>query len=86
MFIEYGSGLVVESTDGGATWKFVSGSGWPGGGKSWFPFFLDTGNGATTKQTWFAIAQDGGPQNVLVCLSGRGDKDLEIVMREGVLG
>jgi tryptophan synthase beta chain len=33
-----------------------------------------------------AIAKDGAGQNVLVCLSGRGDKDLEIVMREGVLG
>jgi tryptophan synthase beta chain len=32
-----------------------------------------------------AIAKDGAAQNVLVCLSGRGDKDLEIVMREGVL-
>ncbi|HVD51695.1 MAG TPA: tryptophan synthase subunit beta [Candidatus Udaeobacter sp.] len=33
-----------------------------------------------------AIARDGATQNVLVCLSGRGDKDLEIVMREGLLG
>jgi tryptophan synthase beta subunit len=33
-----------------------------------------------------AIAQDGAAQNVLVCLSGRGDKDLEIVMQEGVVG
>ena len=32
-----------------------------------------------------AIAKEGGAQNVLVCLSGRGDKDLEIVMREGVI-
>jgi tryptophan synthase beta chain len=32
-----------------------------------------------------AIAKDGGAQTVLVCLSGRGDKDLEIVMREGVV-
>jgi tryptophan synthase beta chain len=32
-----------------------------------------------------AIARDGAAQNVLVCLSGRGDKDLEIVMREGIL-
>jgi tryptophan synthase beta chain len=32
-----------------------------------------------------AIAKDGPAQKVLVCLSGRGDKDLEIVMREGVL-
>jgi photosystem II stability/assembly factor-like uncharacterized protein len=51
---------ILESTDGGATFKFVSGTGWPAGGKSWFPFFLDTGAAATTKQTWLAIAQDGG--------------------------
>ena len=32
-----------------------------------------------------AIADDDARQNVLVCLSGRGDKDLEIVMGEGVV-
>jgi tryptophan synthase beta chain len=32
-----------------------------------------------------AIATEGAAQKVLVCLSGRGDKDLEIVMREGVI-
>jgi tryptophan synthase beta subunit len=32
-----------------------------------------------------AIAQDDPKQVVLVCLSGRGDKDLEIVMREGMI-
>jgi tryptophan synthase beta subunit len=32
-----------------------------------------------------AIAKDGAAQNVLVCLSGRGDKDLEIVMHEGLI-
>jgi tryptophan synthase beta chain len=32
------------------------------------------------------IAHEGADQAVLVCLSGRGDKDLEIVMQEGVLG
>ena len=32
-----------------------------------------------------AIANEGPAQKVLVCLSGRGDKDLEIVMREGVI-
>jgi len=31
------------------------------------------------------VARDGATQNVLVCLSGRGDKDLEIVMAEGLL-
>jgi tryptophan synthase beta subunit len=30
------------------------------------------------------IARGAARQNVLVCLSGRGDKDLEIVMREGL--
>ena len=32
-----------------------------------------------------AIAKDGAAQDLLVCLSGRGDKDLEIVMREGMI-
>src|ERR1700716_283110 len=32
-----------------------------------------------------AIARDGPAQTVLVCLSGRGDKDLEIVMGEGLV-
>ena len=32
-----------------------------------------------------AIAREGAEQTVLVCLSGRGDKDLEIVMREGLV-
>lgn len=51
---------VAESTDGGATWKFVSGAGWPAGGVSWFPFFIETGDPATTRKTWFAIAQNAG--------------------------
>jgi tryptophan synthase beta chain len=33
-----------------------------------------------------AIARENPARSVLVCLSGRGDKDLEIVMREGVVG
>ena len=32
-----------------------------------------------------AIAREGAGHAVLVCLSGRGDKDLEIVMQEGLL-
>ena len=32
-----------------------------------------------------SIARDGAMQSVLVCLSGRGDKDLEIVMGEGLI-
>lgn len=51
---------VLESTDGGDTWKFVSGTGWPAGGKSWFPYFVDAGDAAKTRKTWFAIGQDGG--------------------------
>lgn len=48
---------VVESTDGGATWRAVTGAGFPTGGKSWYPFFLDGGG-------WLAIAQDGGSVTV----------------------
>lgn len=51
---------VYESSDGGATWHSVSGGGWPTGGISWFPFFVNTGAPATTRKTWFAIAQNGG--------------------------
>lgn len=51
---------VLESTDGGETWHFVSGTGWPAGGKSWFPYFVDAGDAAKTSKTWFAIGQDGG--------------------------
>ncbi len=51
---------VLESTDAGATWHFVSGTGWPAGGKSWFPYFVNMGDAAKTSKTWFAIAQDGG--------------------------
>jgi hypothetical protein len=51
---------LAESTDGGETWTYVSGSGWPSGGVSWFPFFVDTGAAATSRKTWFAIAQNGG--------------------------
>jgi hypothetical protein len=51
---------VLESTDGGETWRFVSGAGWPTGGKSWFPYFVDRGDAAKTRNTWFAIGQDGG--------------------------
>jgi hypothetical protein len=50
---------LVESIDGGAHWKTVGGSGWPAGGISWYPFFIDGGDPATTRKTWLAIAQDG---------------------------
>jgi hypothetical protein len=50
---------LVESTDGGSTWHAVGGAGWPTGGISWFPFFVDTGDAKGTRGTWLAIAQDG---------------------------
>jgi len=51
---------VLESSDGGATWRFASGNGWPSGGKSWFPYFVRRADAASTRATWFAIGQDGG--------------------------
>jgi hypothetical protein len=50
---------VYESTDGGATWHDASGAGFPSGGVSWYPDFIDTGDAAKTRATWFAIAQNG---------------------------
>lgn len=49
---------VIESTNGGVTWRKV-GSGSIGGGVSVYPFFIDMGNAAATRITWFAIAQNG---------------------------
>jgi hypothetical protein len=51
---------VYESIDGGASWQLAAGAGFPTGGISWYPFFVDTGAAATTRRTWLAIAQDGG--------------------------
>jgi hypothetical protein len=51
---------VYESTDGGANWQLSAGAGFPTGGVSWYPFFVDTGVAATTGKTWLAIAQNGG--------------------------
>ncbi len=51
---------MVESTDGGVTWSMISGSGWPSGGISWYPYFIETGSAQTARQTWIAIAQNGG--------------------------
>ncbi len=50
---------VWESTDGGTTWNSVSGAGFPTGGISWYPYFIDTGDATKTRKTWFAVAQDG---------------------------
>jgi photosystem II stability/assembly factor-like uncharacterized protein len=45
---------IVESIDGGATWNDVTGTGFPSGGISWYPFFLGA------RGEWLAIAQNGG--------------------------
>jgi hypothetical protein len=50
---------LVESIDAGETWHLVGGSGWPAGGISWYPAFVNTGSASTTRKTWFAMAQDG---------------------------
>jgi hypothetical protein len=51
---------IAESTDAGETWHVVSGTGFPTGGISWYPSFINTGDAATTAKTWIAIAQNGG--------------------------
>ncbi len=51
---------IVESTDGGLTWEPIVGDGFPSGGVSWYPFFLDTGDAASTRDSYLAIAQGGG--------------------------
>lgn len=33
--------------------------GFPGGGLSWYPSFIDTGEATSSHVTWIAIAQDG---------------------------
>ena len=50
---------IYESLDGGTTWNSVSGTGFPSGGVSWYPYFINTGNAGTWRTTWFAIAQNG---------------------------
>jgi hypothetical protein len=50
---------VLESTDAGDTWHFVNGAGWIKG-ISWFIYFVKTDSPATSRKTWFAIAQGGG--------------------------
>jgi len=51
---------IVESSDGGDTWHFASGNGWPSGGTSWFVYFVDTGAPASRRKTWFSIGQNRG--------------------------
>jgi len=51
----HGAG-VAESVDGGATWTNRTGS---VAGSSIYPFFVDTGNAATTRTTWITEPQWG---------------------------
>jgi hypothetical protein len=51
---------IVESFDSGESWHYVGTGNFPSGGRSWYVFFIDTGDAATTRKTWFAIAQSGG--------------------------
>jgi photosystem II stability/assembly factor-like uncharacterized protein len=50
---------IVESTDGGGHWRRVGGAGFPPGGVSWYPFFIEQSDAAATRKSWFAIAQNG---------------------------
>lgn len=64
---------IAESKDTGRTFSWVSSvalgtPGWPSGGISWFPFFINTGSDLTTHSTWIAIAQDGAS----VCRTSNG--------------
>lgn len=50
--------LLVESTDGGQTWKQVPmNSGMNSGGGTSFLFFVNTGSATTTRNTWLLISQ-----------------------------
>lgn len=51
---------VYQSIDGGDSWQSADGAGFPTGGISWYPFFVNAGSAPATRQTWFAIAQNGG--------------------------
>lgn len=51
---------IVESIDGGVTWQDVGTNGFPGGGKSWYVFFVEQDDAEATRGSWLAIAQDGG--------------------------
>lgn len=50
------SGL-AESFDGGASWRSVTLASGMSSGSSWYPFFIDTGDAATTAKTWLMIPQ-----------------------------
>ena len=45
---------LIESTDAGDTWTIITP---PDNGISVYPYFVDTGNAETTRQTWLTISQ-----------------------------
>jgi hypothetical protein len=51
---------MAESNDGGTTWHSVAMAPGMAGGISWYGFFIDTGDPATTAKTWLFIAQANG--------------------------
>jgi len=55
---------IGESIDGGKTWKKILTPA-EDGGSSYYPFFINTGNAATTRTTWFTIPQQNGPARAL---------------------
>jgi hypothetical protein len=60
---------MAESTDGGSTWvKHVTPP--EDGGSSYYPFFINTGNAATTRKTWLTIPQQNGGARALRTTDG----------------
>lgn len=51
---------ISESTDGGETWRALALPAGMNSGGSWYVFFIDTGDPATTRNTWLTIAQATG--------------------------
>lgn len=61
---------IQESTDGGETWKATNTDAGMSTGASWFPFFINTGNAATTRTRWLAVPQPGSTGSWLTADGG----------------
>ncbi len=61
------AGDIAESVDGGKMWKKHATT---GGGSSYYPFFVDTGDAATTAKTWLVIPQEQSQANTLHTTDG----------------
>src|SRR6185436_17050095 len=55
---------IGESTDGGKTWRKIQTPPEDAGG-SYYPYFVRTGDAATTPVTWLVIPQQNGPARAL---------------------